>query len=240
MPKDEKGIGIIAQQIKDAAPYTVGTFKAKLNANSESTTELYSFDGGPLFFAMINALKELDQRTRGLSADSSSAKSTGTSQPDSESTDGQASSDRAHHFETSGMGIKAAGGRQMVPICEPVEAGDVLVADLSQPRVFCLARQASDKTVLGIVPAEASATAGKTRTEPEANRPLAPLVTSGVARCKVDAAFGPVHVGDLLVTSPNPGYAMTSVNPGPGAVVGKALEPLASGAGLIKVLVMLR
>ncbi len=51
-------IGIIAQDIISIAPYTVGTFKAKLNANDTTETELYSFNAGALTFVTINAIKE--------------------------------------------------------------------------------------------------------------------------------------------------------------------------------------
>jgi hypothetical protein len=68
----------------------------------------------------------------------------------------------------------------------------------------------------------------------------APVAFSGVVDCKVDASYGPVWPGNLLVTSPTPGHAMAQQAPLPGTVLGKALEPLEKGVGTIKVLVMLR
>ncbi|MDI6784789.1 MAG: hypothetical protein QME64_11940, partial [bacterium] len=56
---------------------------------------------------------------------------------------------------------------------------------------------------------------------------------------KVDASYGAILPGDLLVTSPNAGYAMkadanlTKV----GTVIGKALGSLATGQGTIPVFV---
>jgi hypothetical protein len=49
-------------------------------------------------------------------------------------------------------------------------------------------------------------------------------------------------VGDLLTTSSTPGYSMRCANRAQcvGAIVGKALEPMARDKGLIKVLVMSR
>ena len=46
-------------------------------------------------------------------------------------------------------------------------------------------------------------------------------------------------IGDLLVTSSTPGYAMkgTDRNLMLGAIVGKALESLHSGTGIIRILV---
>ncbi len=61
-----------------------------------------------------------------------------------------------------------------------------------------------------------------------------------VAACKVDAGYGSVRPGDLLTTSPTPGHAMLALDPRPGTILGKALESLDAGTGLIKVLVMLR
>ena len=59
---------------------------------------------------------------------------------------------------------------------------------------------------------------------------------------KVDASFGAVHAGDLLVSSPNAGYAMVATDRAQanGAVIGKALGDLASGTGLIPVMVTLK
>ena len=68
----------------------------------------------------------------------------------------------------------------------------------------------------------------------------ASVALSGTVPCKVDASYGSIGVGDLLTVSPTPGHAMRSADKAPGTILGKALEPLDSGTGLIKVLVMLR
>ncbi len=59
---------------------------------------------------------------------------------------------------------------------------------------------------------------------------------------KVDASFGPIKAGDLLVASTNPGYAMKADPDGKtsGAVIGKALGDLNSGTGAIPVIVTLK
>ena len=52
---------------------------------------------------------------------------------------------------------------------------------------------------------------------------------------------GALRAGDLLVTSATPGHAMKAGPNAPtGTVIGKALEPLESGTGMVKMLVMLR
>lgn len=57
--KGSKYTGIIAQEIKEIFPDTVGTYKAKLNKEDEDKTELYDFNASDLTFALINAVKEL-------------------------------------------------------------------------------------------------------------------------------------------------------------------------------------
>lgn len=68
----------------------------------------------------------------------------------------------------------------------------------------------------------------------------APVALAGTTRCKADAGYGSIQVGDLLTVSPTVGHAMRAQNPAPGTVIAKALEPLASGTGVIRVLVMPR
>lgn len=67
------------------------------------------------------------------------------------------------------------------------------------------------------------------------------VVTLGSFKAiKVDASFGAIEAGDLLVSSSNSGYAMRSDDPKVGTVIGKALAGLQSGTGLIPVLVQSR
>ncbi|GAA1032162.1 hypothetical protein GCM10009557_29760 [Virgisporangium ochraceum] len=69
-----------------------------------------------------------------------------------------------------------------------------------------------------------------------------PLALNGRVFCKVDAVVAPVGVGDLLTTSTVAGHAMraTDRDRAFGAVIGKALRPLASGRGLVPILVALQ
>jgi hypothetical protein len=68
------------------------------------------------------------------------------------------------------------------------------------------------------------------------------IVTHGAFKAiKVDASYGAIQPGDLLVASPNPGHAMRSgANPPVGTVIGKALDSLEAGTGIIPILVMLQ
>jgi hypothetical protein len=64
----------------------------------------------------------------------------------------------------------------------------------------------------------------------------------GKVFCKVDATYSPIEVGDLLTTSPTPGHAMKADDSQRafGAVLGKALRPMAEGKGLLPILVTLQ
>jgi hypothetical protein len=63
------------------------------------------------------------------------------------------------------------------------------------------------------------------------------VASSRVALCRVDASLGAIAVGDLLVASPDRGTAMKADS---GAVVtkflGRAIDALPAGSGLIRVL----
>jgi hypothetical protein len=108
-----------------------------------------------------------------------------------------------------------------------------------------LADRESDGAVFGIVDREAVpvADAPDPRIDPDDPTSVAPsaelfVVTLGTyAHCKVDAAAGPIKVGDLLTSSKNPGFAMRAIDPKIGTIIGKALEPLDTGTGFIAVFV---
>jgi hypothetical protein len=152
----------------------------------------------------------------------------------------------------------------LVPVSEPVEAGDVLVIDPESVGMLSLARTQDDGGVFGIVAAEPGVVLGDRPLSlpdpaagadphdpvgPSNDKPTSaapdtavrvPVALSGIALCKVDAGYGAIRPGDLLTTSPTTGHAMRAADPRPGTVLGKALEPLDAGTGRIKVLVMLR
>ena len=69
------------------------------------------------------------------------------------------------------------------------------------------------------------------------------VALAGRVYCNVDAAKAEIEPGDLLTTSATPGYAMKAVDyrRAQGAILGKAMEPLARGKkGQILVLVTLQ
>lgn len=64
--KTTDNIGIIAQEVKDIMPETISTYEAKLNEEDAEETELFNFDAHPIQFALINAVKELNEKIKSL------------------------------------------------------------------------------------------------------------------------------------------------------------------------------
>ena len=68
----------------------------------------------------------------------------------------------------------------------------------------------------------------------------AAVALTGTVDVKVDAGYGAIRIGDLLMSSPTPGHAMLAYDPTAGTILGKALGNLEAGSGQIRMLVMLR
>jgi hypothetical protein len=64
---NQEHIGVIAQEIVKVAPYTVNTFRGKLNPKDKKETDLLNFNSHALTFDLINAVKELDSNIIKLS-----------------------------------------------------------------------------------------------------------------------------------------------------------------------------
>ena len=122
-----------------------------------------------------------------------------------------------------------------------VEAGDVVVIDPQDGGLLIRSARPYDTAVAGIVSGEPALLVGQSNDE-------TPLALAGRVPCKVSAENGPILPGDLLTTSSTPGHAMKAepvaiegleIYP-PGTILGKALEPLEEGTGVIMVLVALQ
>jgi len=61
-PTDKTYVGVIAQEIQSVAPYTVDSYRAKLNPDDAEETDVLRFDGTALTYIAINAIKELDAK----------------------------------------------------------------------------------------------------------------------------------------------------------------------------------
>ncbi len=119
---------------------------------------------------------------------------------------------------------------EMAPVSSgatAVEPGDVMVIDPLGHGRMTVSIEARSRLVAGIC-----------STAPGSDE--IPLAVVGIVPCKVSAENGAIAVGDLLVTSGTPGYAMREASPAVGTVLGKALEPLEVGTGVIRVLVTLQ
>ena len=120
-------------------------------------------------------------------------------------------------------------------------AGDVLTIDPGATRRLARSSRPYSTLVAGIYSTKPGVLASPYPMDqgPKSDIPLAVV---GVVPCKVTTENGVIKPGDLLVTSRKGGYAMkgTDRNRMLGAVLGKALEPLAKGEGVIQVLVTLQ
>ena len=118
-------------------------------------------------------------------------------------------------------------------------AGDLLVIDPTANRRLVLAQQPYSTLVAGIYSTKPGMLGSTRKVDEAVPSNEIPLGVVGIVPCKVTTENGPIQVGDLLVTSSNPGHAMkgTDRNRMLGADVRKALESLPQGTGVIQVLV---
>ncbi len=61
-PSDKTYVGVIAQEIQSIAPYTVDTYRTKLNPQDAEMTDLLRFDSSALLYVAINAVKQLEAK----------------------------------------------------------------------------------------------------------------------------------------------------------------------------------
>jgi hypothetical protein len=131
---------------------------------------------------------------------------------------------------------------EWVETSQALPAGTVVVLDSTKSNQVTSSTQTYDTRVAGVISEQPGIALG----ESGENKVL--VATTGRVRVKVDASKGPIHIGDLLVTSDVPGVAMKSepIKVGerlmhmPGTLIGKALEPFEMGSGKILVLLSLQ
>ncbi|MBL8188159.1 MAG: hypothetical protein JNK38_09130 [Acidobacteria bacterium] len=121
-----------------------------------------------------------------------------------------------------------------------VEPGTVMVLD--ENGALRPSSSAFDRRVAGVVSGAGKYKPGIVLDRQVSTKPRLPIALVGKVYCNVDASFGAVRVGDLLTTSDTLGHAMRADDPlkAFGAVLGKALRPLASGQEMIPILVALQ
>jgi hypothetical protein len=123
---------------------------------------------------------------------------------------------------------------------DAVEPGTVMALD--ENGALRPSDKSYDRKVAGVVSGAGDLRPGLILDRQKSSEGRLPLALVGKVYCKVDAAYGPIEVGDLLTTSATPGRAMKASDPSRafGAVIGKALRPFESGCGLIPILVALQ
>jgi len=137
------------------------------------------------------------------------------------------------HVSDAGLGADA------------IQPGMVVSIDPTDPGKLILATEAYDRKVAGVISGAGGVQPGMIMKQEghsigEGEHPIA---MAGRVYVWCDAeANGAIQPGDRLTTSPTPGHAMKATDEGrtPGAVIGKAMTPLAEGRGLVLVLVSLQ
>jgi len=140
-------------------------------------------------------------------------------------------------YADGGWTTPAADFAELLPAAPGLEPGDVLVVGADGK--LARSTQAYQPTVVGVYSTRPGFVGGQpVEGELEGHIPLAVV---GVVPVKASAENGPIRPGDLLVASATPGHAMRAgPNPPQGTVIGKALEGLEEGTGVIQMLVVLQ
>lgn len=132
--------------------------------------------------------------------------------------------------------IEVAGARELY------SPGDVLVIDPSGNRRVALASEAYSTLVAGIYSTKPGLLGSLHLDEARMAQLEVPVAIVGIVPCKVTTENGAIKVGDLLVSSSKAGFAMKGTDRSRmlGAVIGKAMQSLDKGDGVIEVLVSLQ
>ena len=121
--------------------------------------------------------------------------------------------------------------------------GMLVSIDSQNPGSLQISHRSYDNKVAGIISGAGGVKTGLSMGQSESiadgNYPVA---LTGRVYCNADASFGAIDPGDLLTTSITPGHAMKvqDHSKAQGAIIGKAMTPLAEGKGLVLVLVSLQ
>jgi hypothetical protein len=152
---------------------------------------------------------------------------------------------RKFHIDTNGTYTAGSDFAEALPVVGNkvgYEPGDVLVASSKAPGKVEKTSSPYDARVAGIYSTRPGMLGADKQGTSRVDEDEVPVAIVGIVPTKTSTMNGPIRVGDLLTSSSTPGYAMRCTNRAKcvGAIVGKALEPLARGRDVIKVLVMLR
>jgi hypothetical protein len=129
------------------------------------------------------------------------------------------------------------------PLNDDLQPGMIVCIDPAQPGQLVTSTKEYDKTVAGVLSGAGGVKTGmmmgQVGTAADGKHAVA---LTGRVYCLVDATKGAIMPGDLITTSSTPGYGMKvkSHKKAQGAIIGKAMSPLANGKGLVLVLVSLQ
>lgn len=138
--------------------------------------------------------------------------------------------------------ITGADLAEKFPASEKLEPGMVVAIDAKNAGKLCLSRGAYNKCVAGVVSGANNFSVGAVLGSLPGHEDAPAIALSGRVYVQCDASQGAIEPGDMLTTSDTPGYAMKACDADrlTGAVIGKAMERLESGRGLVLVLVNLQ
>lgn len=139
--------------------------------------------------------------------------------------------------------ITGADIAEKFPASEKLEPGMVVAIDRANPGKLCLARGAYNKCVAGVVSGANNFSVGAVLGNLPGHEDAPPIALSGRVYVQCDASSSAIEPGDMLTTSGTPGHAMRATDASrlTGAVIGKAMSPLAAGErGMVLVLVNLQ
>jgi hypothetical protein len=120
------------------------------------------------------------------------------------------------------------------------QPGMVVCIDPENPGKLIISTKAYDRTVAGIISGAGGVKPGMLMGQRDtAADGQHPVALTGRVYVWVDASYGAIEPGDLLTTSATPGHAMKAADydRSRGATLGKAMSRLASGRGLVLMLV---
>lgn len=150
-------------------------------------------------------------------------------------TDGDLYIDRAYHCNGADIAEKT-------PSEEALSPGEVVSLSVENEGKLRKSRSPYEKEVAGVVSTEPGMILGDEMDSIEIDG--VELALAGRVHVKVTSENGSIEVGDLLVSSSRPGYAMRGdleiIKERPGVIIGKAMESLQSGEGEILVLINLQ
>jgi hypothetical protein len=123
-----------------------------------------------------------------------------------------------------------------------IECGTVMIIDGNG--TLSPSFQAYDKKVAGVVSGAGNYRTGIVLDKQDhttGSKKRSSIALIGKVFCKADADYGAIEIGDLLTTSSTPGHAMKATDSlkAFGTVIGKALNSLKEGKGLIPILIAL-